>query len=121
MSESKYTPGPWQVYYPFGHSLPEYCFWVMAPLNVNPPIRGAGGGYVVAEVADPEAGVEADGTIVGVNRANAHLIAAAPDLLEAARACQPYLERYVRANGPWPNRRLEALQAAIAKAEGVQL
>ena len=48
---------------------------------------------------------------MGDASANAH------DLLEAAKAVLPDLERYVRTHGPGPDRRLDALKPAIAKAE----
>lgn len=64
--------------------------------------------------------VTGDGTSVAEDEANARLVAAAPDLLEAAKACLPSFDLM------WPpedatGRRgqlREALRAAIAKAEG---
>lgn len=50
--------------------------------------------------------------------ANRRLIAAAPELLEAAQACLADLHHYVATHGPGPDRRLNALIAAIAKAIG---
>ena len=50
--------------------------------------------------------------------ANARLIAAAPELLEALDACLPDLEHYVATHGPGPEKRLALARAAIAKARG---
>lgn len=44
------------------------------------------------------------------------LFAAAPDLLEACKAVLPDLERYVSTHGPGPDRRLDMIRTAIAKA-----
>ena len=101
---SKATPGPWQM-------LPEEC---------DKPyirIRGTqlGGRYKVANVVTPAyEGVhqrEADET-----RANARLIAAAPELLEA-------LQRLLSENDNMTQRinligAMEQARAAIAKATG---
>lgn len=45
------------------------------------------------------------------------LIAAAPDLYLALRACIDDLERYARKSGPGPDRRLKKALAALRKAE----
>jgi len=50
--------------------------------------------------------------------ANARLIAAAPELLEALEAVIPDLEHYVATHGPGPDKRLAIARAAIAKAKG---
>ena len=50
--------------------------------------------------------------------ANARLIAAAPELLEALEAVLPDLEHYVATHGPGPDKRLAIARAAIAKAKG---
>ena len=50
--------------------------------------------------------------------ANARLIAAAPELLEALEAVLPDLEHYVATHGPGPDKRLAVARAAIAKATG---
>lgn len=56
--------------------------------------------------------------VVDEDLANARLIAAAPDLLEALKSCLPDLAHYVSKHGPGPDKRLDAARAAIAKAEG---
>ena len=50
--------------------------------------------------------------------ANALLIAAAPELIEALEAVLPDLEHYVATHGPGPDKRLAIARAAIAKAKG---
>lgn len=51
-----------------------------------------------------------------IDMRNAHLIAAAPDLLLAMQECLPDLEHYVRTHGPGPDVRLAKARAAITKA-----
>ena len=51
-------------------------------------------------------------------RANARLIASAPELIEALEAVIPDLEHYVATHGPGPDKRLAIARAAIAKAKG---
>jgi hypothetical protein len=55
------------------------------------------------------------------NRADALLIAAAPDLLEALKYCRQKIA-YMQAHGEWcwPEGAIENADAAIAKATGVQ-
>jgi hypothetical protein len=97
---TKHTHGPWQV-------MPEECD------RQYIRIRGTvlGGRYKVANVLTPVyADVhprEADET-----RANARLIAAAPDLLEALKSLVEDTTRYI------PSRLWDEARAAIAKAEG---
>ncbi len=52
---------------------------------------------------------------IETNRANARLIAAAPDLLEACRAVIAYGTKGKLPDGRWPR---DIAQAAIAKVEG---
>ena len=54
----------------------------------------------------------------GAGQANARLIAAAPELIEALEAVLPDLEHYVATHGPGPDKRLAIARAAIAKARG---
>jgi len=53
----------------------------------------------------------------GQEQANAHLIAAAPELLAAAKGVQDIVDGMKDMERAWANE-LEALDAAIAKAEG---
>lgn len=103
-----YTPGPWAV-----ESPPE------TPLSVY-GIHGNAKGFVRIYACDP--GPDRDFTIAfardvdaDTRIANAQLIAAAPELLEACNAAKKYLERDLIEPGRtvfWN------LVAAIAKAEG---
>lgn len=94
---SKHTPGPWRV----EHSAPEEGFdaWV-----IDDPTHG----YTIATVADTF-------NKRSENAANAHLIAAAPEMLAA-------LKEYVRDYGDNEDGdsqlMAEKARAAIAKAEG---
>lgn len=104
MSDTKHTPGPWETCDPEDYG--DYdgnCRVIL------------GDDLRVAVVL----GVD------GENEANAHLIAAAPDLLEALHECAEYFDRFADAeftqDGPNPNREMTLLQSvtrAIDKAEG---
>ena len=89
-----HTPGPWAI-------LPNTPHFVRA-------MHPADGMQPVATV------YHFDGELA----ANARLIAAAPELLEALEAVLPDLEHYVATHGPGPDKRLAAARAAIAKARG---
>ena len=94
-TQAKHTPGPW------------------AALMQDPPtIADRRGCRVATSCALPGQSAEEQ-------EANAHLIAAAPDLLEALRLL---LEASDGLNGEseWLDERLNAARAAIAKAEGAQ-
>jgi len=94
MSESKYTPGPWTAEAKdLGGEVPSWRVYNMPE------------GQQVASVHRWNG--EGD-------EANAHLIAAAPDLLEACKEALVRLECHNHPDG----RRLDNLRAAIAKAEG---
>lgn len=105
MSTQKHTPGPWKV-------MPEECH------RPYIRIRGSclGARYKVANVLAPDykdaPEREADET-----RANAALIAAAPELLEAVR-CLTVMGRNIDGTVTIGPRGWEMLQAAILKAEG---
>lgn len=89
---AKHTPGPWR--YVRGNG---------SPTTGQHMIAGAKPGYL-AEVRDCGSGnVEA----------NARLIAAAPELLEALQLVVDTAE-----NGGWPSAVLVITKAAIAKAKG---
>ena len=92
--QSAHTPGPWTI-------LPNTPHFVRA---MHP-----------AEGMQPVATVYHFG---GELAANARLIAAAPELLEALEAVLPDLEHYVATHGPGPDKRLAIARAAIAKARG---
>lgn len=97
-NEAKHTPGPWRVH----HDEDDEECWV--ELDDNEP-----GHAIVAVVEEQDESV-----------ANAHLIAAAPDLLEALKAAKQFLSidisRGPASNG-WVNT-VDMVNAAIAKAEG---
>jgi hypothetical protein len=97
---SEHTPGPWHAYKPTG----EYHHWISAGADCR-DIASARGGSSLAE-----------------QEANANLIAASPDMLNALRRILPYcMETNIN---PEPTPLYEyyhaskAVRAAIAKAEG---
>lgn len=101
MSAAKHTPGPWRVSKDGDTVVPE---------STN------------ALLADVYDGSPSDKTDMEVTRANARLIAAAPEMLEASR--EIFLELDGRYDGApdsrtlWMGEHLTRLRAAIAKAEG---
>lgn len=96
---NKHTPAPWTC-------------------NVGLIVHANKGETFIAQC-----GKDREGYRLGIPRseaeANALLMAAAPDLLIAAQDALADLAHYVSTHGPGPDRRLAALQAAIAKAEGL--
>ena len=90
---TKHTPGPWEMMPPLG----EGNYSVMSS-KVN-----AGGNWYVAEIPN---GSHAEA------QANARLIAAAPELLDALRLVLAH-------DGALTGADWTAIRAAIAKAEGV--
>ena len=86
-TKTTHTPGPWQF-------------------------------QIVAGVPTVHKALEPIATTFGnsvVREANAHLIAAAPDLLAALKDLLSLAEEYLRPPFPWS---ADAARAAIAKAEG---
>ena len=100
---SKHTPGPWRR---CGGFTPAYC-----AIHSND-------GYIVFGLADPGAHTEQGQPIkapdTDTQHANARLIAAAPDLLEALWVCMEHNRLH---HGDSHNTVIQA-RAAIAKAEG---
>jgi hypothetical protein len=92
MSENKYTPGPWES---VRHS------------NSLIGIRQKGSGDDLCQVVQPAGRRE--------QKANAHLIAAAPELLEALKNTLSWLTSYP---GEGTAQCYAKARAAIAKAEG---
>lgn len=102
-TEVKHTPGPWFIEDPFGDYLsvaiggPEAYDWrfvahVHTDLEKGPKVRPIGKTQM---------------------EANAHLIAAAPDMLAALKGAEEWLKGFASAE-PY----LGVIQEAIAKAEG---
>ena len=101
-TNAKHTPGPWRADvedYPFRREI------YIETENFDPD---AGEGERIARVFD-----ETD-----TGRANAALIASAPAMLEALRACLADLDQVSQAEscGDFPS--VDAARAAIARAEG---
>ena len=108
-----YTPGPW------------------TPLIEGESLHGSETHLVAAGphcMAVAEVTISADASTSGCRgkttitaaqgRANARLIASAPELIDALEAVLPDLEHYVATHGPGPDKRLAIARAAIAKARG---
>jgi len=101
---SKHTPGPWVVHdHPtdpnqFGHHVTTVDGLTICSVTYQLPSRTAHGVEETTRVA------------------NAHLIAAAPDLLDALQVAELYLrERGLRASGEY-----KQIEAALAKATGTE-
>ncbi len=91
--KTKHTPGPWRSGDMFNT--------VFGPKSENPS---------PATIA----------TIMRGNKANALLIAAAPELITAMISVLPDLERFAAKQGPGPDARLDAFKATLTKA-GIDL
>lgn len=105
MTSTKHTPGPWESGKAYNTSGGDLWYSV-----VHSPAKA--GTYHTPRAA------EALGVSEEEALANARLIAAAPDLLDALVECLPDLKHYVATHGPGPDKRLDAVLAAIAKATG---
>ena len=109
---SKHTPGPWEL------SISERNDGHGTYRNVQ---ESASFGDVVASVCVRH---KANHTLNEAGSANAHLIAAAPELLAELKACETHLHAYVEAieydggSASKSTHRLASVRAAIAKAEG---
>ncbi len=92
MSKQEHTPGPWEIKSP-----------IELPQELIGPVDPQGGAWMTA------------GTIGGNDKANARLIASAPELLAAAEQVCDEMEDVVE----WTeNDCFQALKAAVAKAKG---
>ncbi len=109
--ETKHTPGPWRV--EDGTTL----VWG----NCNPDDNSSRGmGYPIAESRINPSGNWSTGPYADEGEANARLIAAAPELLEALKAAvsQVHLTNSSEPMSPDVKRVFDQCCAAIAKAEG---
>lgn len=102
---TKHTPGPWRAVL---YTHPTFTIWdIVAPESAfEPSGRFFGGSLPKADGTEHEYSVNED-----MSEADAHLIAAAPDLLAACEAALPHHQ-----GGHSDTGRL--LRAAIAKARG---
>jgi len=97
----EHTPGPWAVHFIDRDGKPS--LWIYSHDNGTPS-------RTVVETGALDCWP--------LSEANAQLIAAAPELLEALEACLADLEHYVSTHGPGPDVRLANAKAAIAKVRG---
>lgn len=99
---AQHTPGPWAVH----------------PVSARVDAFSGGTPLPVCELLWPT-----DDRSEGETEANAHLITAAPDMLDALEGLTPILESAEsNASGnpewAWVSKRINAARAAIAKARG---
>jgi hypothetical protein len=103
---SKHTPGPWRV--------SEHCTTI---IKRDFRLIGDDSGELIAS----SHGMDGSGFFVGNDeaQANAHLIAASPDLLAALKALVQQVERgdFDHIGADHPDSAVGAARAAIAKAE----
>lgn len=115
MSETKHTPGPWRV--------EEGTTLIWGDCNQD-DTSSYGMGYPIAECRLTPSGSWAKGPkTYGEAEANAHLISAAPDLLEALESLIIKYVRLVNSGdagfwNPEDDKEVIAARAAIAKVEG---
>lgn len=109
MSETRFTPGPWRVV------VVDYSRGEDASIEV---VHGRG--EVVAQTITRELATESDR--FDGDKANAHLIAAAPYLYAAlekiANEMQSASSRGRRVSVEWLDLRIETARAALRKARG---
>jgi hypothetical protein len=98
---SKHTPGPWKVAQTGGFELAVYGRSKNQPICI---FTTPDGDYIPQELKN--------------GKANAHLIAAAPDLLAALKALSAGLHDELDSNPRVKASEVRAARAAIAKAEG---
>jgi hypothetical protein len=108
MQSASHTPGPWVVGWNGGKTGPT-CPSVSGPTVAgrNLPFALVGIGLETIAIC-PQQREQSDG-----GEANARLIAAAPDLLDACRAAEEWLNSWASAE-PY----IATIRAAIAKATG---
>ena len=95
-----HTPGPWKV-----------CNFDKSVSCTIDSVNGV----VVAEPSGPEGSW---GSVKEEHEANAHLIAAAPELLEACKTALGSMQRYGIKQGSREEKEVFVIEQAIAKAEG---
>jgi hypothetical protein len=101
MSEAKHTPGPWEAANPVRFMGTDFI-----------PVVREGDDLHVCEVYAHEGD-----KITEIEVANARLIAAAPDLLDALKMARSYI---IATGAKHWEKDLAKVDAAIAKAEGAQ-
>lgn len=99
MSNTQHTQGPWVA------DIETYPIMVRSQTETWP---------LVDELGNEEGRAGAFIANTGDNKANARLIAAAPELLESLRDCLDFCEKTRGADGI-----VEVIRAAIARATGV--
>ena len=101
----KHSPGPWIVD-------------PVDPLNIiSPALSTPPRWEIIAKCSGPSLSTDETGKKRAL--ADARLIAAAPDLLSALKAVQPEMRReHDAGDGHFSTAEVEAVEAAIAKAEG---
>lgn len=102
-SETRFTPGPWAVH---RHGA-----------IVGGPFQEYTNGSSQEQIAMVCILSATEGDAVGERDANAHLIAAAPDLLAAVKFAMKYGAMQAQKGNPLPSQLMGALRGAIAKAE----
>lgn len=108
MSEGKHTPGPWRV--EEGTTL----VWG----NCNPEDHTTWGmGYPIAETRINPSGNWSTGPYADEGEANARLIAAAPDMLEALELARGTFKAYDRFKVDVDA--ILVIESAISKAKGI--
>jgi len=134
MSETKHTPGPWELRNVPGAGLQ---IWALADLglderrqvvqplyrvDIHPSLKVGDDGKVYVMLSYEDWRQFPTTQFDEMQKANGQLMAAAPDLLKACKAALPCLQDWIRttAFGSAHDRDLKAvtlIQSAIAKAE----
>ena len=106
MTEAEFTPGPWSAYIDEGACIIQSDSSGFAVADAN-----KGSAHPLSDEWDKEWVAELDAQA----EANAHLIAAAPDLYAALEAIISWDHQL---DGPYAWEALEQAKAALAKARG---
>lgn len=107
---SAHTPGPW---WPSKDSAGVWGVRTIRSLDYPDEVGGEWGAYVCMGIGD-----HTSDRTRGNEEANARLIAAAPDLLEALRDLMGWIPGEAHWHTKAPSEALERARAAIAKATG---
>ncbi|HJR83475.1 MAG TPA: hypothetical protein VJ775_06065 [Sphingomicrobium sp.] len=107
---TSHTPGPW--------------FWVVDDSERPTTLRRSGSGDVVIDAQSEQSNYGlSTHEWCDVSEADARLIVAAPEMLEALKLAEDVLSRFpfsaeIWPNGSHPNAGIQQIRDAIAKAEG---
>jgi len=117
MTQTKHTPGPWKLWHS-GYAESPYIIYVGGKPFINSKGKlefSSAPSTLVGEI-DCNAVIKRDGDYEYTGEANAKLIAAAPELLDAAKYAVECLEKLTINTGDLGDQAYQSLKDAITKA-----